>query len=112
MNKIKLDAGVCPECGGEIVMVEREIDGERIVSAVVKCGECATSYDWHQGVYTPSDSGIKSHLRTKGIGSVTLLSEITGENTGTLRSWYNIRRKAFDYMVAGIIAEIGGRSCR
>ncbi len=43
------------------------------------------------------------YVKSEGIKSLTLLSEITGVPITTLRDWYKTRRKAFDYLIIGVL---------
>ncbi len=45
------------------------------------------------------------YVKSEGIKSLTLLSEITGVPITTLRDWYKTRRKAFEYLVIGVKVE-------
>ncbi len=43
------------------------------------------------------------YVKSKGVKSLTFLSEKTGVPVTTLRDWYKTRRKAFDYLVTGVL---------
>ena len=42
------------------------------------------------------------YVKSEGVKSLTLLSEITEVPITTLRDWYKTRRKAFEYLVKGV----------
>ena len=42
------------------------------------------------------------YVKSKGVKSLTFLSERTEVPVTTLRDWYKTRRKAFEYLVAGV----------
>lgn len=45
------------------------------------------------------------YVKSKGVKSLTLLSEKTEVPITTLRDWYKTRLKAFDYLIKGVLSE-------
>lgn len=45
------------------------------------------------------------YVKSEGIKSLTLLSELTEVPITTLRDWYKTRRKAFEYLTKGVKVE-------
>ncbi len=45
------------------------------------------------------------YVKSKGVKSLTFLSEKTAVPITTLRDWYKTRRKAFDYLILGVLSE-------
>lgn len=43
------------------------------------------------------------YVKSRGVKSLTFLSEKTGVPVTTLRDWYKTRRKAFDYLITGVL---------
>ena len=43
------------------------------------------------------------YVKSRGLKSLTLLSERTEVPVTTLRDWYKTRRKAFEYLVTGVL---------
>jgi len=44
------------------------------------------------------------YVKSKGVKSLTFLSERTEVPVTTLRDWYKTRRKAFDYLITGVLS--------
>lgn len=63
-------------------------------------------YGWDLKEFEDEKITASDYVKSKGIKSLKVVSELTGQSTQTLNNWFNSKPKLFNIVVSGVVSEL------